>query len=123
MYWSICRPKLASSRVHVLVRSIGRFAKVRFYMPRPIEQAERLLALARRDITSFLALCSHSEVDISATGFFAQQAVSPDQCSVLNPFAVILRYEETPYVSISLTEIGALVEIAYQWACDEISID
>jgi HEPN domain-containing protein len=129
-------------------------------MPRPIEQAERLLALARRDMTSFRALCSHPEVDISATGFFAQQSVEkclkavaiyhgvvfrrthdvdelvdallqhevampfpPDQFSVLNPFAVILRYEETPYVSMSLTEIGGLVELAYQWARDEISID
>jgi HEPN domain-containing protein len=39
------------------------------------ERAQRLFALAERDITSFRALSSHPEVDISATGFFAQQAV------------------------------------------------
>ncbi len=129
-------------------------------MPRPNEQAVRLLALARRDMTSFRALCSHPEVDSSATGFFAQQSVEkclkavaiyhgvvfrrthdvdelvdailqhqvampfpPDQFSVLNPFAVILRYEETPFVTISLAEMGVLVELAYQWARDEISCD
>lgn len=39
-----------------------------------------------------------------------------DQFSVLNPFAGILRYEETPYVSMSLAEMGQLVDLAYQWA-------
>lgn len=104
-------------------------------MPRHADQAARLLALAKRDTTSFLALTSHPEVDVSATGFFAQQVVEkclkavatyhgivfrrthdvdelvdlllqhqvqmpfpPDQFSVLNPFAVILRYEEMPHV-------------------------
>lgn len=115
--------------------------------------AMRLLALAQRDRTSFRALASHPEVDISATGFFAQQVVEkclkavaefhgivfrkthdvdelvdlllqndvimpfpPDQFSYLNPFAVILRYEETPYVSMSLEEMNQLVDLAYQWA-------
>jgi len=45
----------------------------------------------------------------------------PDQFSVLNPFAVILRYEETPYISLSLIEMEQLVDIAYQWAHAEIS--
>lgn len=122
-------------------------------MTQPIERARRLLALAERDITSFRALSSHPEVDISATGFFAQQVVEKclkavaeyhgivfrrthdvdelvdlllqhsiampfpaDQFSILNPFAVILRYEETPYVSMSLAEMGRLVDLAYQWA-------
>jgi len=122
-------------------------------MTPPIELAQRLLVLAERDITSFRALASHPEVDISATGFFAQQAVEkclkavaeyhgivfrrthdvdelvdlllqhnvampfpPDQFSILNPFAVILRYEETPYVSMPLEEMGHLVDLAYQWA-------
>ena len=122
-------------------------------MTPPTELAQRLLALAERDITSFRALASHPEVDISATGFFAQQAVEkclkavaeyhgivfrrthdvdelvdlllqhkvvmpfpPDQFSILNPFAVILRYEETPYVSMPLEEMGRLVDLAYQWA-------
>jgi HEPN domain-containing protein len=44
-------------------------------MQLPTEQAARLLALAKRDKTSFKALASHPEVDISATGFFAQQVV------------------------------------------------
>ncbi|MEQ1838221.1 MAG: hypothetical protein ABL858_07800 [Candidatus Nitrotoga sp.] len=39
-----------------------------------------------------------------------------DQFSVLNPFAVILCYEETPYVSMSLTEMSKLVDLAHQWA-------
>ena len=122
-------------------------------MTQPIDRARRLLVLAERDIISFRALSSHPEVDISATGFFAQQVVEKclkaiaeyhgivfrrthdvdelvdlllqhhvampfpsDQFSVLNPFAVILRYEETPYVSMPLAEMGKLVDLAYQWA-------
>ncbi|MHB0992377.1 MAG: HEPN domain-containing protein [Burkholderiales bacterium] len=98
-----------------------------------VEFARRLLVLAERDMVSFRALASHPEVDISATGFFAQQAVEKclktvaehhgivfrrthdvdelvdlllqysvampfpaDRFSILNPFAVMLRYEETP---------------------------
>jgi HEPN domain-containing protein len=128
-------------------------------MTLPIERAGRLLALAKRDMTSFRALTSHPEVDISATGFFAQQVVEkclkavaeyhsivfrrthdvdelvdlllqhhvalpfpPDQFSVLNPFAVIVRYEEIFDISMSLVEMGQLVELAYQWARDEISV-
>ena len=122
-------------------------------MTQATERAGRLLVLAERDMTSFRALTSHPEVDISATGFFAQQVVEKclkavaeyrgivfrrthdvdelvdlllqhqvampfpsDQFSVLNPFAVILRYEETPYVSMTLAEMGQLVDLAYQWA-------
>lgn len=118
-----------------------------------IETARRLLALAQRDITSFQALASHPEVDISATGFFAQQVVEKclksvaefhgivfrkthdvdelvdlllhhevhmpfpaEQFSQLNPFAVILRYDETPFISMSLDEMRKLVDLAYQWA-------
>ena len=44
-------------------------------MTQPIERARRLLVLGERDIVSFRALTSHPEVDISATGFFAQQVV------------------------------------------------
>jgi HEPN domain-containing protein len=95
-------------------------------------------------------------VDISATGFFAQQVVEkclkavaayhgivfrrthdvdelvdlllqhqvpmpfpPDQFSVLNPFAVILRYEEISLVNMTLATMVELVELAYQWACAE----
>jgi HEPN domain-containing protein len=122
-------------------------------MTQRIDRARRLLALAERDLTSFRALSTHPEVDISATGFFAQQAVEKclkavaeyhgivfrrthdvdelvdllmqhnvnmpfpsDQFSILNPFAVILRYEETPYVSMSLDEMGKLVDLAIRWA-------
>jgi len=122
-------------------------------MTQTIERARRLLALACRDKTSFRALASHPEVDISATGFFAQQVVEKclkaftefhgivfrrthdadervdlllqhgvampfpsDQFSVLNAFAVILRYEETPYISLSLTDMSHLVDLVYQWA-------
>ena len=118
-----------------------------------IDIARRLLALAQRDITSFRALATHPEVDISATGFFAQQAVEKclksvaefhgivfrkthdvdelvdlllqydvsmpfpaEQFSQLNPFAVILRYEETPFIRMSLDEMRELVDLAYQWA-------
>ena len=130
-------------------------------MPRHTDQAARLLALAKRDKTSFRALSCHPEVDISATGFFAQQVVEkcikavaayngivfrrthdvdelvdlllqhqvalPFPCglfSVLNPFAVILRYEVishvsyASYVSISVATMAELVEQAYQWASD-----
>lgn len=127
-------------------------------MTPPIDLARRLLALAERDIISFRALASHPEVDISATGFFAQQAVEKclkavaeyhgivfrkthdvdelvdlllqhqvampfpaDQFSILNPFAVILRYEETPYISMSMEEMSRLVGLAYQWACSVVT--
>jgi len=127
-------------------------------MQHPTEQAARLLALAKRDKTSFKVLASHPEVDISATGFFAQQVVEkclkavaayhgivfrrthdvdelvdllihhqvpmpfpPDQFSVLNPFAVILRYEEISFVSMTLETMIDLVELAYKWACVEAS--
>lgn len=128
-------------------------------MTQPIDRARRLLALAERDITSFRALSSHPEVDISATGFFAQQVVEKclkavaeyhgivfrrthdvdelvdlllqhqvampfpsDQFSVLNPFAVILRYEETPYVSMSLAEMSKLIDRAHQWARGVVAV-
>lgn len=124
----------------------------------PINIAQRLLVLAQRDITSFRALASHPEVDISASGFFAQQAVEKclksvaeyhgivfrkthdvdelvdllvqhkvfmpfpaEQFSHLNPFAVILRYEETPYISMSLEEMTELVNLAYLWASNVIN--
>jgi len=95
-------------------------------------------------------------VDISASGFFAQQAVEkclkavaeyhgivfrrthdvdelvdlllqhqvampfpPDKFSVLNPFAVILGYEDIPYVSMTLSMMEELVNLAYQWAYNE----
>ena len=122
-------------------------------MTQRTERSQRLLVLAERDITSFCALATHPEVDVSATGFFAQQVVEkclkavaefhgivfrrthdvdelvdlllqhkgsmpfpPDQFSTLNPFAVILRYEETPYVSMSVEDMRQLVDLAYQWA-------
>ena len=122
-------------------------------MTRRIEAARRLLVLAQRDMTSFRALASHPEVDISAPGFFAQQSVEKclkavaeyhgivfrrthdvdelvdlllqhqivmpfpaNQFSYLNPFAVILRYEETPYIRMTLAEMEQLVELAHQWA-------
>ncbi len=98
-------------------------------------------------------------MDISATGFFAQQVVEkclkavaayhgivfrrthdvdelvdlllhhqvnmpfpPDQFSELNPFAVILRYEEISFVDMNLTTIADLVELAYKWACAEMKL-
>lgn len=40
----------------------------------------------------------------------------PDQFSILNPFAVILRYEETPCITLTSVEMGLLVDLACQWA-------
>lgn len=40
----------------------------------------------------------------------------PEQFSYLNPFAVILRYEETPYIKMTLAEMEQLVKLAHQWA-------
>lgn len=122
-------------------------------MTQRIDAAHRLLVLAQRDMTSFRALATHPEVDISAPGFFAQQAVEkclkaiaeyhgivlrrthdvdelvdlllqhrvampfpPEQFSYLNPFAVILRYEETPYIKMTLAEMEQLIGLAHQWA-------
>lgn len=122
-------------------------------MTPPISGARRLMTLAQRDMTSFRALATHPEVDISAPGFFAQQAVEKclksvaehhgivfrkthdvdelvdlllqhnvsmpfpaEQFSHLNPFAVILRYEETTFISMTLEEMSQLVDLAYQWA-------
>ena len=45
----------------------------------------------------------------------------PDQFSVLNPFAIILRYEETSFVSVALAKMIELVELACQWARVETS--
>jgi len=58
-----------------------------------INVAQRLLALAKRDMVSFRALATHSEVDVSATGFFAQQTV--EKC-------------------LQSEEMGSLVDLAYQ---------
>jgi len=55
------------------------------------ERAHKLLALAERDRISFLALASHSEVDISATGFFAQQAVEKCLKSVAEFHGIVFR--------------------------------
>ena len=46
----------------------------------------------------------------------------PDQFSVLNPFAVILRYEEISFVSMTPATMTELVELAYQWACAETGL-
>ncbi len=118
-----------------------------------IDIAHRLLVLAQRDITSFRAVSMHPEVDISASGFFAQKAVEKylksvaefhgivfrkthdvdelvdlllqhevsmpfpaEQFSELNPFAVVLRHEETPFILMSLDEMHGLVDLAYQRA-------
>ncbi len=127
-------------------------------MTPPINAALRLLELAQRDMISFRALATHPEVDISAPGFFAQQAVEKslksvaeyhglvfrkthdvdelvdlllqhdvvmpfpaEQFSHLNPFAVILRYEETPFISMTLEEMNQLVNLAYQWASSVVA--
>ena len=45
----------------------------------------------------------------------------PDQFSVLNPFAVMLRDEEISFVSMTLATMTELVELAYQWACAQTS--
>ena len=45
---------------------------------------------------------------------------SPEQFSCLNPFAVILRYEETPYINMSLEEMEILIDLAYHWAYEVI---
>lgn len=60
-------------------------------MTPPINLARRLLALAERDITSFRALASHPEVDISATGFFAQQAVEKCLKAVAEYHGIVFR--------------------------------
>ncbi|MDP2371126.1 MAG: HEPN domain-containing protein [Rhodoferax sp.] len=91
MFWSIHRRKLTSNKALVQLRSTGLLEKARCCMPRPTEQAERLLALARRDITSFRALSSHPEVDISATGFFAQQSVEKCLKAVALHHSVVFR--------------------------------
>lgn len=60
-------------------------------MIQPIERARRLLVLAERDITSFRALTCHPEVDISATGFFAQQVVEKCLKAVAEYHGIVFR--------------------------------
>lgn len=60
-------------------------------MTQPIERARHLLLLAERDITSFRALTSHPEVDISATGFFAQQVVEKCLKAVAEYHSIVFR--------------------------------
>jgi len=50
-----------------------------------------LLVLAERDIISFRALSSHPEVDISATGFFAQQVVEKCLKAVAEYHGIVFR--------------------------------
>jgi HEPN domain-containing protein len=60
-------------------------------MTQRIERARRLLALAGRDMTSFRALATHPEVDISATGFFAQQVVEKCLKAVAEYHGIVFR--------------------------------
>jgi HEPN domain-containing protein len=60
-------------------------------MTQPIDRARRLLVLAERDIISFRALSSHPEVDISATGFFAQQVVEKCLKAVAEYHGIVFR--------------------------------
>lgn len=60
-------------------------------MTQPIDRARRLLVLAERDITSFRALTSHPEVDISAPGFFAQQVVEKCLKAVAEYHGIVFR--------------------------------
>ena len=60
-------------------------------MQHPTDQAARLLALAKRDKTSFKALASHPEVDVSATGFFAQQVVEKCLKAVASYHGIVFR--------------------------------
>ncbi len=39
-----------------------------------------------------------------------------DKFSILNPFAVIMRYEETPYISMTTEEMKELVALACHWS-------
>ncbi len=57
----------------------------------PVELARRLLVLAERDMISFRALASHPEVDISATGFFARQAVEKCLKAVAEYHSIVFR--------------------------------
>jgi HEPN domain-containing protein len=60
-------------------------------MTQATERAGRLLVLAERDITSFRALASYPEVDISATGFFAQQAVEKCLKAIAEYHGIVFR--------------------------------
>ena len=60
-------------------------------MTQTIERARRLLVLANRDKTSFRALASHPEVDISATGFFARHAVEKCLKAVAEYHGIVFR--------------------------------
>ena len=60
-------------------------------MTPPAELTRRLLALAERDMVSFRALAGHPEVDISTTGFFAQQAVKKCLKAVAEYHGIVFR--------------------------------
>src|ERR1019366_1608391 len=91
MYWSIRRRKSTSNKMPAQLPSIGHCAKARSCMTRPIDRARRLLVLAERDIISFRALSIHPEVDISATGFFAQQVVEKCLKAVAEYHGIVFR--------------------------------
>ena len=81
-------------------------------MTPPIDVARRLLDLAQRDMTSFRALATHAEVDISAPGFFAQQAVEKCLKSVAEYHGIIFRKTH---------DVDELVDLAYQWASSVVA--
>lgn len=60
-------------------------------MTQRTERAQRLLVLAERDITSFRALTTHPEVDVSATGFFARQVVEKCLKAVAEYHGIVFR--------------------------------
>ena len=82
-------------------------------MTATIERAHRLLALAERDATSFRALAVHPEVDISATGFFAQQAVEKCLKAVAEYHGIVFRKTH---------DVDELVDhVVATWCCHAVS--
>lgn len=81
--------------------------------PAVTEEAQRLLRIAKADLTACIAL-------IGAPGQLAETGdivpVSGDQLSLINPYAVTLRYDDIDIELISPQELRDVVETVIEWA-------
>lgn len=118
-----------------------------------IEEAQRSLRIATRDLKAFNVLKDASDIDLATACFHAQQAIekslkavlflhqiesrrthdlvqlaqllrqhgveppaTDEQMSRLNPFAVMLRYDDIEINVISKHEAANIVTLTYSWA-------
>lgn len=125
-----------------------------------IEEAKRLLRIARADLAACNALLEAPDVRFANAAFHGQQAiekvlkavltrrnaamgrthnllalsgqllelglavpVSDDQLALLNPYAVVFRYDDIEVELLSSKELMAMVTTTVEWAACELGKD